>query len=75
MRPVLSHVQSLSLSVSLSLVTRMYYGKTAKPIEMSFGLWDGVGHGHHVLDGSPDLPTEKGNFGMGKGPSHSRPKV
>ena len=63
---------SVCLSVCLSLVTRMYCGKTAGPIEMQFGMWGGVGDSHHVLDGGPDPPTGRGNFGVGKGPSHSK---
>ena len=30
------------MTVSLSLVTGMYYRKTAGPIEMPFGVWDVV---------------------------------
>ena len=45
------------LSVRL-LVTRMYCGKTAGPIEMPFGMWGGMGHSHHVLDGGPVPPWE-----------------
>ena len=43
----------------------MYCGETAGPIEMPFGMWGGVGHSHHVLDGGLDLPTRRGNFGVG----------
>jgi len=70
MRPILSDVHGLS--VSLSLVTRMYCGKTAKPIKMPFGLWGGVGDSHHVLDGGSDPPTGRGKFGVKRGPSHSK---
>ena len=69
MRLILSHVHGLLVrlsvirSVSLSLVTRMYCGKTAGPIEMPFGMWGGVGHSNHVLDGGPDPPMMRGNFG------------
>ena len=41
-------------------------------IEMLFGIWGEVGHSHHVLDGGPDPASVRGNFGMGKGPSHSK---
>ena len=58
--------------VCLSLVMRMYCGKMAGPIEMPFGKWGGVGDSHHVLDGGPDPPIGRGNFGMGIGPSHSK---
>ena len=60
------------MSVRCLLVTTMNCGKTAGPIEMPFGMWGGVGHSHHVLDGGPDPPTGRGNFGVGKGPSHSK---
>ena len=70
MRPILSDVHGLS--VSLSLVTRMYFGKTAGPIEMPFGMWGRVGDSHHVLEGGPDPPTGMVNFGVGKRPSHSK---
>ena len=53
-------------------VTTRYPAKTAAPIEMQFGMWSGVGDSHHVLDGGPDPPTIRGNFGAGKGPSHSK---
>ena len=63
----LSVCLSVSMSVCLSLVTRMYYGKTAVPIEMPFGMWGAVGDSHHVLDGGPDLPHGKGKFCGGEG--------
>ena len=44
----------------------------AGPIEMPFGMWDGVGDSHHVLDGGPDTPMGRGNFGVDNGPSHSK---
>ena len=37
--------------------------KTAEPIEMPFGLWAWSGSGNHELDGGPDPPTRRGNFG------------
>ena len=63
---------SVCESVCLSLVTWMYCGKTAGPIEMPFGMWGGVGDSHHVLDGGTDPPMQRGKFGVGKGPSHSK---
>ena len=42
---------------------------------MPFGMWVGVGDSHHVLYGSPYPPRERGNFGVGKGPSHSKVHV
>ena len=50
----------------------MYCGKTAGPIEVPFGMWGGVGHSHHVLDGGPDPPRERGNFAVGKGLYHNK---
>jgi len=44
--------------------------KTAKPIEMPFGLWTRVGPSKHVLDGGPD-PHANGNF-EGKGAAHCK---
>ena len=38
-------------------VTTVSPAKTAKPMEMSFGMWTGVGLRNHVLDGSPDPHT------------------
>jgi len=52
--------------------TIRYSAKTAGPIELPFGMWGGVEGNHHVLDGGPDPPTVRGNFGAGKGPSHSK---
>ena len=46
------------------LVTTMYCGKTAGPIEMPFGMHGGVGDSHHVLDGGP-LPREWAILGWG----------
>jgi len=37
--------------------------KTAKPIEMQFGLLAPSGSRNHELDGGPDPPTRRGNFG------------
>ena len=54
-------------SVSLSLVTRMYCGKTAGPIKMPFGMWSGVGDSHHVLDEGPDRPRKGAILGLGRG--------
>jgi len=39
---------------------------TAEPIEMPFGLRTLVDPRNHVLDGDPDPPMGRGNFG-GKG--------
>ena len=70
MRPILSDVQLFM--VGLSLVTRMYCDKMAGPIEMPFGMWGGVGDSRRVLDEGPDPLTGRGNFGVGKGPYHSK---
>jgi len=40
--------------------------KTAKPIEMPFGLRSRVCTGNHVLDGGPDLPMGRGNLRGGR---------
>ena len=37
-------------------VTTTYPAKTAGPIEMPFGMCDGVGHSNYVLDGGPHHP-------------------
>jgi len=39
-------------------VTLVSSAKTAKLIEMPFGLRPQVGSGNHVLDGGPDPPWE-----------------
>jgi len=39
-------------------VTLVSSAKTAKLIEMPFGLRTQVGSGNHVLDGGPDPPWE-----------------
>jgi len=36
--------------------------KTARPIEMPFGLRTQMGPRNHVLDGGPDAPMGRGNF-------------
>ena len=74
MGPIATDVSVVGLSVCLSVcdVTTRYPAKTAGPIEMPFGMWGGVGDSHHVLDGGPAPPRERGNFGMGKRPSHSK---
>ena len=59
------------VGLSVCDVTDRYPAKTAGPIVVSFGMWDGVRHSHHVLDGGNDLPTGRDSFGVGKGPSHS----
>ena len=38
--------------------------KTAGPIEMPFGMWDGVGPSNHVLDGGPDPPGKRACSGI-----------
>jgi len=41
----------------------MSHAKTAKLIEMPFGLCAWVGSRNHELDMGPDLAMESGNFG------------
>ena len=43
--------------------TAVMYAKMAEPIEMPFGLRTWVGPENHVLDGCPDIPIVRGNFG------------
>ena len=43
-------------------VTLVSPAKTAKPIEMQFGLRTRVGPGNHVLAGGPDPPMGRGKF-------------
>jgi len=45
--------------------------KTAEPIEMSFGMWTGVGPGNHELDGRLNSPS-KGAILRGKGAAHCK---
>ena len=53
-------IQSVCLSVGLS-VTRMYPAKkSAGLITMLFGMWVWVGPSNHVLDEGPDPPRETG---------------
>jgi len=37
--------------------------ETAGSIKMASGVWGAVGPSNHVLDGAPDPPHGKGNFG------------
>jgi len=48
---------------SVGHVTDRYPAKMAGLIEMPFGMWGGVGHSNDVLDGGPDPPMIRGNFG------------
>jgi len=45
-----SSVVCLSVCLSVMIMSR---AKTAKPIEMPFGLWTWVAPKNHVLDGGP----------------------
>jgi len=62
---------SVGRSVCECDVMDRYPAKMAGPIEMPFGMWGGVDHSNHVLDGGLD-PQGKGQFWVGKGPSHSK---
>ena len=65
MWPIATHMwRGLSVCVSVCDVTTRYPAKTAGPIEMPFGMWGGVGHSNHVLDGGLDAPRGSGNFGV-----------
>ena len=57
---------SVCACVSVYDVMGRYPAKTAGLIEMPFGMWGGVGHRNHVLDGGLD-PQEKGQFWDGEG--------
>ena len=71
---IATDVSVVGRSVCLSVwnETIRYPAKMAGPIELPFGMWGGMGDCGHVLDGGPDPPTGKSNFGVGKGPSHSK---
>jgi len=49
-----------------------YCRKMAGRIEMPLGMWGGVDPSNHVLDVGRDPLRGRGNFGVGKGPSHSK---
>ena len=53
----------LCVGLHVRHVTTRYLAKTARPIEMPFGMWGGVGHSHHVLDVCPDPPGEEAILG------------
>ena len=38
--------------------------ETACSVEMALGMWGAVGQSNHVLDGGPDPPIVRGNFGV-----------
>ena len=63
----------VGLSVSLSVVGHAdvlwQNGWTDRD---AVGMLGGVDDSHYVLDGSPDPPTGRGNFRVGKGPPHSK---
>ena len=63
MRPIVT--DRVAWSVGLS-VTLLIPAKTAKAIEMPFGLRPRVGSGNRVLDGGPDPLWERAVF-RGKG--------
>ena len=75
MRPIASDVwcgPCVSMCRFVCDVTTRYPAETAEPIEMPFDTWGGVGHSNHVLDGGTDPPRRRDNFGVGKGPYHSK---
>ena len=53
-------------------IAGMNRAKTAEPIKMPFGMWAWVGLRNHILDGGLDPPMKRGNFGVGKEPSHGK---
>ena len=42
--------------------------ETAGSVKMALGMWGAVGPSNHVLDGSPDPPMVRGNFGGASSP-------
>ena len=72
MRPILSQVHGLF--VSLSVVGHMDHVLWQNGWTDRDAIWHvgGVGNSHHVLNGGLDPPTGRGNFGVGKRPSHSK---
>ena len=64
MRPIATDVWR---GLCVCHVTTTYPAKTAGPIEMPFGMWGGVDHSHHILDGLPDPSAVRGNFWVGMG--------
>jgi len=63
MRPIVT--DQVMWSVGLSVIVTSP-AKTAEKIEILFGLWTSVGLRNHVLNGGPDRPMQRGNFGGGK---------
>jgi len=53
----------LCVTMSVCDVMTRYPTKTAGTIEIPFGMWGGVGHSNHVLDGGLDPPMVMGNYG------------
>ena len=53
-----SNWQYIVYSIAFGTHTKM-----AKPIAMPFGMMTRVGPRYHVLDGGPDLPSWRSNFG------------
>ena len=49
-----------------------YPAKMDGLIEVPFGMWGGVGPSNGVFDRGPDPFRRRGNFGVGKGPYHSK---
>jgi len=54
------------------LMTLLFCAKTAEPIEMPSGLWTWMGSRKHILDGSPDPPSEGAIFREKDMPGHAR---
>ena len=69
---LMRHIATDGVAWSVCLyVMGMSPAKMAEPIEMPFGMWPWVGPHNHVLDGECGSPRRRGNFGVGKEPSHS----
>jgi len=60
MRPIVTDRVAWSVGLFVTLVSP---AKMVALIEMQFGLRTRVGPRNHVLDGDPDPPMGRGNFG------------
>jgi len=68
MWPIATDVwRGLSVCRYVCDVMDRYPGKMAGPMEMPFGMCDGVGPSNHVLDGGPDPGRGRGNCRVRKG--------
>ena len=67
MRPIATDGVAWSVCMCVCLyITGMIPAKTAKPIEMPFGMWARVGPHNYVLDGIQIPPQGEGTI-LGRG--------